>query len=92
MVLVAAPVGDASLLEVRRAEQPVDTVRTLLEQHDCWSDAAPRGDDAVVPGHVLVTRHGDVEPRIRGERAVHAALEQVFAGRDARMVVHGFCP
>jgi hypothetical protein len=92
LVLMNAPQVGSPLREPHPRSHTAEAVRALLEEHRCWTGAAPRRHEGSVPGHALVTHEGGRTPTLGGERVVRAALGQVFAGRDHRMVVHGFCP
>ena len=69
------------------AVQPVvpDRPQALMDEHDCWSGAAPKDMKGVVPGHVVTNRG------LGGTRMVGKALEQVFGAKDHGLVVYGFC-
>lgn len=67
----------------------VSTTEALMDKHDCWFGDAP--SDVTVPGHVVVTLLGEIEPTYRGERMTAAALNQIFADGPTIGEVHGFC-
>jgi hypothetical protein len=97
-VLVGYPIAQSSHgglttpAPQRAVERPAaeGSVRALLEEHGCWTGSAPVGMEAKMPGHVVVTPDG-VAPSYAGHRMVHGALDQVFAGENHGLVVHGFC-
>ncbi|WP_067434147.1 hypothetical protein [Nocardioides jensenii] len=66
-------------------------VAALIAKHDCWTGQAPADMEGVVPGHVVVTKHGATAPTYGGSRLVGLALDQVFNGADHSLTVHGFC-
>lgn len=63
---------------------------TLVEQHNCWTGAAPKDMEGKMPGHVVVTRK-DGKTVYAGPKMVGKALEQVFEGTDHGLIVRGFC-
>lgn len=76
-----------AVVEVAR-ERPVAVA--LVEQHGCWTGAAPADMEGKVPGHVVVTRAGGL-PEYAGAATVRDALQQTFEGVDHDLVVHAFC-
>lgn len=60
----------------------------MLAAHDCWTGQGPEG---VIPGHVVATKSGDATPTYGGPALTGKALDQLFAGKDVGLRVHGFC-
>jgi hypothetical protein len=63
-----------------------DSAAALVEEHGCWTGAAPAG---AVAGHVVVTVDGVT--RYAGQRMADRAIEQAVFGIDHGLTVHGFC-
>ncbi|MDR7254745.1 hypothetical protein J2X46_003743 [Nocardioides sp. BE266] len=83
--LVQAPaVSAAPGTADTRAEREAARVSALLEDHDCWSDAAPVGSPE--PHHAVVTRP-DQRPRLVDASVGYAIW---LEGRPGTL--HGFCP
>jgi hypothetical protein len=59
----------------------------LVDQHDCWTGDGPQG---VIPGHVVVTTKNGVT-RYAGAVMTGKALDQLFAGEEFGLTIHGFC-
>lgn len=62
----------------------------LIERHGCWTGEAPADMAGVVPGRVIVSPVGG-GPRVGGPAMVGKALDQIFAGAEHGLTVHGFC-
>jgi hypothetical protein len=63
----------------------------LVEQHDCWTDAAGMPADMAgeLPGHVVAGAAG-AAPTYSSD-LVWPALETVYGGGDGHLVVYAFC-
>lgn len=63
----------------------------LIEEHDCWTGAAPADMEGVVPGHVVMTlKNGKTV--YHADRGVEAALQHVFDKPLPGITeVHAFC-
>lgn len=67
----------------------VDPVQTMVEDHGCWTGEAPADMEGVFPGHVVVTRDGELV--YGGRKLAGQALSQIFEGEDHGLDVHAFC-
>jgi len=76
-------------VEVTRPPAP-GSPRALIEQHDCWTGAAPADMAGRLPGHAVVTV-GAATPAYVGTNGVGPALEHVFEQRHPNITVHAFC-
>lgn len=61
----------------------------MIAANDCWTGDAPADMAGVLPGHVAITRDGDLT--LGGTRLVSKALDQIFNGTDHDLTVVAFC-
>lgn len=89
MALAMANVDSAITSPDVAAKDDVDLsgAAALLEQHGCWTDAAPA--DVVRPHHVVVTV--GTRTFYAGRAMTEKALDQQFGGTDHGLIVRGFC-
>lgn len=68
-----------------RAARAAVRVERMLQEHRCWSGAAPAG--APEPRHALITPPGDQQPGLVSANVGFAIWLQGKPG-----TLHGFCP
>ena len=87
---------DVAMQRPTDASRPAaDPVKTLMDEHGCWSGEAPADMRGKLPGHVVATKNGRLV--YGGTRMVGQALDQLpetMTGKppvDHGLRVHGYC-